>query len=84
MGNVRENPTTPHTTPNIFIFPSLEAGNISYKIAQYLGGCMALGPILQGFNRSLCDLSRGASVEDIIFLSCLNLIKSKYEKNTLL
>ena len=50
---------------NVFVFPSLEAGNMGYKIAQRFGGFEAIGPVLQGLNAPVADLSRGTSEEDV-------------------
>ncbi len=52
---------------NVFIFPSLEAGNICYKAVQRSSGAVCIGPVLQGLRKPVNDLSRGATVEDIIY-----------------
>ncbi|MBE7073859.1 MAG: phosphate acetyltransferase [Clostridiales bacterium] len=64
---------------NILIFPDLNSGNICYKAMQYVGGLTAVGPILQGLNKPINDLSRGCTVEDIIIATAITALQSNKE-----
>lgn len=66
-----------HGDANVLIAPSLEAGNIAYKVLLRLGGCEAIGPILMGFSKPVHVLQRGAEVIDIARMTALAVVEAQ-------
>jgi phosphate acetyltransferase len=69
-----------HGRANVLIFPDLNAGNIGYKLVERFAGFRAVGPIMQGLNKPINDLSHGSSVDEVVELAAITVIQSTWKK----
>ncbi len=77
VGTSKAPESTVAGSANVMIFPNLDAGNIGYKIAQRVGGCEAIGPILQGLAKPANDLSRGCVAQDVTNMIAVSVLQAQ-------